>query len=91
MIARPSPRNTTAPTVSVARVGVQLGGKVFSSLAGERVLLGGAGALLYRGWTGHCALYQTMELSSASQDASPVSTRSVTGPDETPLVVLAGA
>ena len=58
---------------------------------GTVVLLGGAGALLYSGWTGHCALYQTMELSSASQVASPASTRSVTGPDETPLVVLAGA
>lgn len=55
------------------------------------VLLGGAGALLYRGWTGHCALYQTMGLSSVSQDALPASTHSVAEPDESPLVVLAGA
>ena len=58
---------------------------------GTVVLLGGAGALLYRGWSGHCALYQTMGLSTAPQDVSPAGSRSVTEPDEPPLVVLAGA
>jgi uncharacterized membrane protein len=54
------------------------------------VLLGGAAALLYRGWTGHCALYQTMGLSSVSQEALPAGTRNTAEPDESPLVVLAG-
>jgi uncharacterized membrane protein len=58
---------------------------------GTVVLLAGAGALLYRGWTGHCALYQTTSLSTASHDVSPDSTRSVTGPDESPLIVVAGS
>src|SRR5215467_2947348 len=58
---------------------------------GTVVLLGGAGALLYRGWTGHCALYQTMGLSTVSHDAPPDSPRSVTGSGEPPLVVLAGS
>jgi len=56
---------------------------------GTVVLIGGAGALLYRGWTGHCALYQTMGLSTVSPDAPPDSSRSVAGPDEPPLVVVA--
>src|SRR5438105_10700111 len=56
---------------------------------GTMVLLGGAGALLYRGWTVHCPLYQTMGLSTASHDALPDSTRRVAGPDEPSLVVLA--
>jgi len=58
---------------------------------GTVVLLGGAGALLYRGLTGRCELYQTMGLSTVSQDAPPDSSRSVAGPDEPPLVVLAGS
>ena len=58
---------------------------------GTVVLLGGAGALLYRGLTGHCVLYQTMGLSTVSQDAAPDSSRSVAEPDEPPLVVLAGS
>ena len=58
---------------------------------GTIVLLGGAGALLYRGLTGHCALYQTMGLSTVSPDAAPDSSGSVAGPDEPPLVVLAGS
>ena len=58
---------------------------------GTVVLLGGAGALLYRGWTGHCALYQTMGLSTAPHDAPPDSARSVAGPDEPPLIVVAGS
>ena len=40
------------------------------SPAGTVVLLGGAGALLYRGWTGHCTLYQTMGLSTVPQEVS---------------------
>jgi uncharacterized membrane protein len=58
---------------------------------GTVVLLAGAGALLYRGWTGHCALYQTMSLRTASHAVSPTSTRSVTGPDASPLIVVAGS
>jgi uncharacterized membrane protein len=58
---------------------------------GTVVLLGGAGALLYRGWTGHCALYQTMGLSTASYDTPPDSARSVAGPDEPALIVVAGS
>jgi uncharacterized membrane protein len=58
---------------------------------GTVVLLGGAGALLYRGWTGHCGLYQAMGLSTVAQDTPPDSSRSVAGPDEPPLVVLAGS
>jgi uncharacterized membrane protein len=57
---------------------------------GTVVLLGGAAALLYRGWTGHCALYQTMGISSVSQEVLPAGTRNITEPDEAPLVVLAG-
>jgi uncharacterized membrane protein len=56
---------------------------------GAVVLLGGAGTLLYRGWTGHCPLYQTMGLSSVSQGALPASTHSLAEPDASPLVVLA--
>jgi uncharacterized membrane protein len=56
---------------------------------GTAVLLGGAGALLYRGWTGHCPLYQMMGLRTVSHDALPDSARRVAGPDEPSLVVLA--
>jgi uncharacterized membrane protein len=56
---------------------------------GTVMLLGAAGALLYRGWTGHCGLYQNMGISTVSQDASPDSSRSIAEPDEPPLVVLA--
>jgi uncharacterized membrane protein len=58
---------------------------------GTVVLLGGAGALLYRGWTGHCPLYQTMGLSTVPHDAFPESARRVAGPDESSLVVLANS
>ena len=58
---------------------------------GTVVLLGGAGALLYRGLTGHCALYHNMGLSTAFQDTPLDRSRSVAGPDEPPLVVLAGS
>jgi uncharacterized membrane protein len=56
---------------------------------GTVVLLGGACALLYRGWTGHCALYQTMGLSTVSRDAPLDHASHIAGPDESPLVVLA--
>ena len=56
---------------------------------GTVVLLGGACALLYRGWTGHCALYRTMSLSTASYDTPPDDARRTAEPDEPPLVVLA--
>jgi uncharacterized membrane protein len=58
---------------------------------GTIVLLGGAGALLYRGWTGHCALYQTLGLSTAPHAVPPDSARSVTGSDEPSLIVVAGS
>jgi uncharacterized membrane protein len=58
---------------------------------GTVTLLCGAGALLYRGLKGQCPLYQTMGLSTVSQDAAPDSSRSVAEPDEPPLVVLAGS
>lgn len=58
---------------------------------GTIMLLGGAGALLYRGWTGHCTLYQTMGLSTGAQEASSGSSRTVAGPNEPPLIVMAGS
>jgi uncharacterized membrane protein len=58
---------------------------------GTVMLLGGAGALLYRGWTGHCALYQTLGLSTAPHAVPPDSARSVTGSDEPSLIVVAGS
>jgi uncharacterized membrane protein len=58
---------------------------------GTVVLLGGAGALLYRGWTGHCPLYQTMGLSTVSPDALPDSARRIAGPEEPPRIVLASS
>jgi uncharacterized membrane protein len=71
-----------------------LGGGLLALATAQRslgtvVLLGGAGALLYRGWTGHCPLYHTMGLSTVSRDALPDSARRVAGPDEPSLVVLA--
>jgi hypothetical protein len=35
---------------------------------GNLALLAGAGALIYRGMTGHCALYQTMDISTVADD-----------------------
>jgi len=55
---------------------------------GNLVLLGGAGALLYRALTGHCALYQAMGISTGSPDTRPESPRGVTAPDEQSLVGL---
>ncbi len=56
---------------------------------GTVVLLCGAGALLYRGLKGQCALDQTMGLSTASYDSRPASPRGVAGPDQPPRIVLA--
>lgn len=58
---------------------------------GTVVLLGGAGALLYRGVTGHSVLYQAMDISTASPDQHSDSPHSVAEADEKPLIVLAGA
>ena len=57
---------------------------------GTVVLLGGAGALLYRGLKGQCALYQAMGVSTAAHDPHSASSRSVAAPEE-PRIVLAGA
>jgi len=58
---------------------------------GTVLLLGGAGALLYRGLTGYCALYQAMGLSTVAPEPRPGSPRSVTGPDEPRRIVLASS
>ena len=56
---------------------------------GPAVLLGAAGALLYRGWTGQCALYQTMGVRTTPHEDASESARRLAEPDEPPLVVLA--
>jgi uncharacterized membrane protein len=58
---------------------------------GTVVLLGGAGALLYRGLKGQCALYQAMGISTAAHDLQSASPRRVAAPDEQPRIVLAGS
>ena len=58
---------------------------------GTVVLLGGAGALLYRGLKGQCALYQAMGVSTAAQDPQSASPRSVAAPEEQSRIVLAGS
>jgi uncharacterized membrane protein len=61
---------------------------------GTVVLLCGAGALVYRGLKGQCALYQAMGLSTAAHDPQPASPRSVAGPEEQheqPRIVLANS
>jgi uncharacterized membrane protein len=58
---------------------------------GTVVLLGGAGALLYRGLKGQCALYQAMGVSTVAQDPPPASPRSVAAPEEPSRIVLAGS
>jgi uncharacterized membrane protein len=58
---------------------------------GSAVLLCGSGALLYRGWRGHCALYQTMGISTVAQNARPASSRAVAAPDAPQRIVLAGS
>jgi uncharacterized membrane protein len=56
---------------------------------GTVVLVGAAGALLYRGLKGQCALYQAMGVSTAVHDSQSASPSSVTTPDEQPRIVLA--
>jgi uncharacterized membrane protein len=56
---------------------------------GTVVLLGGAGALLYRGLKGQCALYQAMGVSTTAHDPPSASSRSVAAPEEPPRIVLA--
>ena len=56
---------------------------------GPLVLLAGAGALLYRGLTGHCALYQTMGVSTASQEPDSSRTLGATEPEEQPRIEIA--
>jgi uncharacterized membrane protein len=58
---------------------------------GTVVLLGATGALLYRGLTGHSVLYQTMDISTASQDSRSDNSHSLMESDEQPLVVLASS
>jgi len=58
---------------------------------GTVVLLGGAGALLYRGWRGQCALYQAMGVSTVAHDPQSASPRTMAAPDEPPRIVLAGS
>jgi len=58
---------------------------------GHLVLLGGAGALLYRALTGHCPLYQAMGLSTVSPDTRPDRPRDISGPNEPSLIVLASS
>jgi uncharacterized membrane protein len=56
---------------------------------GTVVLVGGAGALLARGLTGQCPLYQSLGLSTVAPEPQPARAHRVTGLDEAPLVVLA--
>jgi uncharacterized membrane protein len=58
---------------------------------GSAVLLCGAGALVYRGLRGYCALYQTMGISTVAHDARSESLRGLTAPDEPSRIVLAGS
>ena len=58
---------------------------------GTVMLLGGAGALLYRGLKGQCALYQAMGVSTVAQDSPSASPHSVTAPEEPSRIVLAGS
>lgn len=56
---------------------------------GNFVLLFGAGALIYRGLTGHCALYRTMQVSTVSGDRQSGSLRAATELHETARIVIA--
>jgi uncharacterized membrane protein len=58
---------------------------------GTVVLVGGASALLYRGWTGQCPLYQALGLSTVAPESRPANARSVAGPDEPARIVLANS
>jgi uncharacterized membrane protein len=56
---------------------------------GNLLLLAGAGALLSRGLTGYCQLYNTMGVSTVSQDSGSPHTLSATSPEEKPLIAIA--
>jgi uncharacterized membrane protein len=56
---------------------------------GHFVLLSGAGALLYRGLTGHCALYKTMGVSTVHQNTEPDGTHNTISSNEEPLIEIA--
>jgi uncharacterized membrane protein len=58
---------------------------------GSVALLCGAGALLYRGLRGQCALYQAMGVSTASHDAQLESRHNGANPDGHSLIILAGS
>jgi uncharacterized membrane protein len=58
---------------------------------GTVVLLCGAGALLYRGLQGQCALYQAMGVSTVAHDPQAASPRTMAAPDEPPRIVLASS
>ena len=58
---------------------------------GTVVLLGAAGALLYRGLKGQCTLYEAMGVSTVAHDARSACLRSVAAPEEQPRIVLAGS
>ena len=58
---------------------------------GTVVLLCGAGALLYRGLKGQCALYQAMGVSTVAHDPRSASPGSVTAPEEQSRIVLASS
>lgn len=58
---------------------------------GTVVLLCGAGALLYRGLHGQCALYKAMGISTVAHDSQPASPRNATAPGEQPRILLAGS
>jgi hypothetical protein len=73
------------------RVHERCGGSAPRRSLGAVVLLGGAGALLYRGLKGQCALYQAMGVSTVAHDSPSASPRSVAAPDEQPRIVLAGS
>jgi uncharacterized membrane protein len=55
---------------------------------GHFVLLSGAGALLYRGLTGHCALYKTMGVNTVHQNTGPDGTHSTISSNEEPLIEI---
>ena len=58
---------------------------------GTAVLLSGAGALLYRGLKGQCALYQALGVSTAAHAPQSASSRRGAAPEEPPRMVLADA
>ena len=58
---------------------------------GTVVLLCGAGALLYRGLKGQCALYQAMGISTVAHDPQSASPGSVAAPEEQSRIVLASS